>query len=225
VALIRLSRRVAAAVLAAALAAPALSACDPSPRVAARLGDWTVTDTELDLVHAQIDAFVRGLDMSVSREGVLSLMIVQAWSEDVLAGAADGSWAELGARIPTPEEFAQVFDQVYGEGWAESLGASAVGPVARQALLQVGWSVLGAAEDSGQIDAELVKTEPANLEVNPRYGEFVFDQELSVIEPPAYPWWTAVQSAVGDGTEIIIPESVEPEAPAEDGTTTGDGGS
>jgi hypothetical protein len=75
------------------------------------------------------------------------------------------------------------------------------------------------AAESGQIDAELIATPPANLEVNPRYGLFVFDQALSVIEPPGYPWWTVAQDAAADETEMIIPGSVEPEAPAEDGTT------
>ncbi|MDR3359414.1 MAG: hypothetical protein LBO20_01895, partial [Bifidobacteriaceae bacterium] len=56
-ALIKLSRRAAAAALAAALTIPALTGCDAQPGLAAKAGDWRVTERQVLAIASELKAF------------------------------------------------------------------------------------------------------------------------------------------------------------------------
>jgi len=170
-----------------------LAGCAGQPGAAAVVDGHAITTAELATAHEELAPIYTG----AAAQDVLGVMITEPFAADVAAeygvGVNDQQATDLLRRAA---------EQVLGEGQGAALefgpGAIAVG---RYSLVV---SALRDLPDAQAAAAEYQeRLEAADIEVNPRFGEF----EGGVVAPPTLPSWIVPEGGrAAAGAEAPAPE-------------------
>lgn len=185
--------RVVAAVVAAG---GLLAGCSGQPGAAAVVDGRTITTAELATAHEQLAPLFAG----VGAQDVLGVLITEPFAVEAAAGEGAGVNDEQALALLRSVAVRALGEE---EGGALEFGPGALA-VGRYSLAA---SALQEPDAQAAVTAYQERVAEADIEVNPRYGEFTEDL---VVAPPAAPSWVVPEggrdaAASGEPTPAPTP--------------------